>query len=101
MEPARFGFTAGGGHISDGPWDNDLHTIEDVYFHNRGEFLVGTYEGHIVAMGAFREEYWVKLMGQSELLLPKIAERRHYMPLQQEDQGQNDQCSGAHNSEGS
>jgi ribosomal protein S18 acetylase RimI-like enzyme len=44
-----------GAYLGNGPWDNDLHTIEQVYLHNRGEFLVGIYEGHIVAMGAFRK----------------------------------------------
>ncbi len=38
-----------------GPWDKDLHHIEHVYHHNRGEFLVGSYEGRIIAMGAFRK----------------------------------------------
>ena len=44
-----------GAYLGDGPWDNDLHNIEDVYLHNRGEFLIGVYEGRIVAMGAFRK----------------------------------------------
>lgn len=37
-----------------GPWDDDLHTIERVYLQNRGEFLVGIYEGCLIAMGALR-----------------------------------------------
>ncbi len=44
-----------GAYLGNGPWDNDLHAIEDVYLHNRGEFLVGIYEGRIGAMGAFRK----------------------------------------------
>src|SRR2546428_905311 len=44
-----------GAYLGNGPWDNDLHAIEDVYLHNRGEFLVGIYERRIVAMGAFRK----------------------------------------------
>ncbi len=44
-----------GAYLGNGPWDNDLHAIEHVYFYNQGEFLVGTYEGRIVAMGAFRK----------------------------------------------
>jgi ribosomal protein S18 acetylase RimI-like enzyme len=44
-----------GAYTGHGPWDNDLHTIEHVYLHNQGDFLVGTYEGRLVAMGAFRK----------------------------------------------
>jgi ribosomal protein S18 acetylase RimI-like enzyme len=44
-----------GAYLGNGPWDNDLHAIEDVYLHNRGEFLVGIYDGRIVAMGALRK----------------------------------------------
>ena len=33
-----------GAYLGNGPWDNDLHAIEDVYLHNRGEFLVGIKE---------------------------------------------------------
>jgi len=42
-------------YAGDGPWDNDLHSIEDVYLKNQGTFLVGVYDGRIVAMGAFRK----------------------------------------------
>jgi ribosomal protein S18 acetylase RimI-like enzyme len=44
-----------GAYLGNGPWDNDLYNIESVYLHNRGEFLIGIYEGRIVAMGAFRK----------------------------------------------
>jgi ribosomal protein S18 acetylase RimI-like enzyme len=40
--------------LGDGPWDDDLHAIESSYFDGGGEFFVGTCEGKIVAMGAFR-----------------------------------------------
>jgi GNAT superfamily N-acetyltransferase len=43
-----------GAHAGNGPWDNDLHHIGDVYLNSRGEFLVGIYEGRIVAMGALK-----------------------------------------------
>jgi len=33
-----------GAYLGNGPWDNDLHAIEDFYLHNRGEFLVGIKE---------------------------------------------------------
>ena len=32
----------------------DLHEVEKVYFENGGEFLVGTVDGAVVAMGAFK-----------------------------------------------
>lgn len=35
--------------------DTDLDDIENVYFRNNGEFLVGIYDGKIVAMGALRK----------------------------------------------
>jgi ribosomal protein S18 acetylase RimI-like enzyme len=44
-----------GAYLGNGPWDNDLHNIEQVYLNNRGEFLVGIYDGRIIAMGAFRK----------------------------------------------
>lgn len=43
-----------GAYLGEGPWDNDLHHIEDAYQQNRGEFLIGTIDGRIVAMGAFK-----------------------------------------------
>ena len=42
-----------GAHAGNGPWDEDLHRIEQVYL-NDGEFLVGEVDGGIVAMGALR-----------------------------------------------
>jgi len=44
-----------GAYLGSGPWDNDLLHIEQVYLHNRGEFLVGTIDERIIAMGAFRK----------------------------------------------
>jgi ribosomal protein S18 acetylase RimI-like enzyme len=43
-----------GAHAGNGPWDDDLHKIEEVYLGNGGEFLVGLLDGKIVAMGAIR-----------------------------------------------
>jgi len=43
-----------GAHLGNGPWDEDLHDIENVYLENGGEFLVGVQEEKIVAMGALR-----------------------------------------------
>ena len=44
-----------GAYLGNGPWDDDLYNIEDAYLYNRSEFLIGIYEGRIVAMGAFRK----------------------------------------------
>jgi GNAT superfamily N-acetyltransferase len=43
-----------GAHAGNGPWDNDLHNIEEEYLNNGGEFLVGILEGQIVTMGALK-----------------------------------------------
>jgi ribosomal protein S18 acetylase RimI-like enzyme len=42
-----------GAHGGNGPWDDDLASIEGVYFRG-GEFVVGVVDGKIVAMGALR-----------------------------------------------
>lgn len=43
-----------GAHAGNGPWDDDLHRIEDEYTEAGGEFYVGSVEGRIVAMGAIK-----------------------------------------------
>lgn len=43
------GFNAG-----NGPWDDDLRHVEASYLQPGGEFLVGTLDKLIVAMGAFK-----------------------------------------------
>jgi len=43
------------GAFLSGEWNNDFKDIEGVYLENSGEFLVGTIDGEIVAMGAFRK----------------------------------------------
>ena len=42
-------------HLGDGPWYDDLREIEAVYLRNGGEFLVGTLDGEVVAMGAVKK----------------------------------------------
>lgn len=42
-------------YVTHGPWDEDLYQIEAIYIGDHGEFLVGTLDGHIVAMGALRK----------------------------------------------
>jgi ribosomal protein S18 acetylase RimI-like enzyme len=43
-----------GAHAGNGPWDDDLHSIERVYLDDRGEFLVGLVDNEIVAIGGLR-----------------------------------------------
>jgi GNAT superfamily N-acetyltransferase len=37
-----------------GPWDDDLKQIDESYVLSGGDFLVGTVDGKVVAMGALR-----------------------------------------------
>lgn len=41
-------------HGGNGPWDDDLHAIEETYLASGGEFLVGEWQGRVVAMGALK-----------------------------------------------
>jgi ribosomal protein S18 acetylase RimI-like enzyme len=43
-----------GAHLGNGPWDDDLHSIEASYLEAGGEFLVGEFDCRIVAMGALK-----------------------------------------------
>lgn len=43
-----------GAHAGNGPWDDDLHSIERVYIHDGGEFLVGLVGDEVVAIGGLR-----------------------------------------------
>ena len=43
-----------GAHVGNGPWDDDLHHITDIYLDSGGEFLVGMQDQRIVAMGALK-----------------------------------------------
>ena len=40
---------------ADSDMDSDLDEIENVYIKNNGEFLVGIYQGKLVAMGALKK----------------------------------------------
>ncbi len=42
-------------HLGGGAWYDDLHEIENAYLRNGGEFLVGTLNGEVVAMGAVKK----------------------------------------------
>lgn len=42
-------------HMYTGLWEKDFEDIEGIYLNNRGEFLVGTIDNKIVAMGALRK----------------------------------------------
>jgi ribosomal protein S18 acetylase RimI-like enzyme len=46
---AQLGFT-------NGPWDDDMHTIQRTYLDSGGEFLVGERDGVIVAQAGFIRE---------------------------------------------
>lgn len=39
-----------------GKWEKDFDDIEGIYLRNRGEFLVGTINNRIVAMGGLRKK---------------------------------------------
>ena len=43
-------------HAGNGPWDDDLHDVENVYLKTGGEFYVGVLAGEVVAMGALKRE---------------------------------------------
>jgi ribosomal protein S18 acetylase RimI-like enzyme len=43
-----------GAYLGSGPWDDDLHHIDEAYLQG-GTFLIGEEDGRIVAMGAFRK----------------------------------------------
>ena len=49
-----FALQQAGAYLGRGPWDDDLYAIEEVYLNDGGDFLVGEYEGVLVAMGALR-----------------------------------------------
>lgn len=44
-----------GAYKGEGPWDDDLNHIDDIYLQTRGDFLVGIFDGRLVAMGAFKQ----------------------------------------------
>ncbi|HEX2911768.1 MAG TPA: GNAT family N-acetyltransferase [Chloroflexia bacterium] len=81
-----------GAHGGNGPWDDDLHHIKQVYLDKDGEFLVGLHNGRILAMGAFRQtgedEAEIKRMrvqpeyqgqGLGRQILAKLEERAREM----------------------
>lgn len=42
-------------YLYTGSWEKDFEDIEGIYLNNRGEFLVGTIDNKIVAMGGLRK----------------------------------------------
>ena len=44
-----------GAHPGKGRWDDDLHDIDNIYCCGSGEFLVGTENDLIIAMGALKK----------------------------------------------
>jgi GNAT superfamily N-acetyltransferase len=87
---------AAGAHGGNGPWDEDLHHVEEVYLRG-GEFLVGTLGTRIVAMGALKRltderaeikrmrvhpDFWRRGFGRRILArLEKTARERGYRSL--------------------
>lgn len=43
-------------YLYTGTWEKDFENIEGIYLNNRGEFLVGTIDNKIVAMGGLRKK---------------------------------------------
>jgi GNAT superfamily N-acetyltransferase len=43
-----------GAYRGRGPWDDDVYAIADAYLNDGGEFLIGEWDGVLVAMGGFR-----------------------------------------------
>jgi ribosomal protein S18 acetylase RimI-like enzyme len=48
----KLALLASGAFVESGPWDDDLHHIEQGYLDSGGEFLVGLCDNQLVAMGA-------------------------------------------------
>jgi len=46
---------AAAAYLYNGVWDDDLKDIENFYLKSGGEFLVGTIDGSVVAMGALKK----------------------------------------------
>lgn len=45
-----------GAYLYAGIWEKDFEDIEGIYINNRGEFLVGTINNQIIAMGGLRKK---------------------------------------------
>lgn len=54
IELHHLGLDQFGANAGPGPWDDDLDDIPGHYLDTGGEFLIGTIEGRVVAMGALR-----------------------------------------------
>ena len=81
-----------GAYLGRGPWDDDVYNIEEAYLNNKGEFLVGEWDGVFVAMGAFHrtspERAEIKRMrvvpeyqgrGLGQIILSELEARAHAM----------------------
>jgi GNAT superfamily N-acetyltransferase len=64
-----------GAHAGHGPWDDDLHQIEDIYLKNNGEFLVGTLGGQVIAMGALKKTSGLRAEIKRMRVLPSFQRR--------------------------
>lgn len=81
-----------GAYLGRGPWDDDVYNIEKAYLNNKGEFLIGEWDGAFVAMGAFHhtssERAEIKRMrvvpeyqgrGLGQIILSELEARAHAM----------------------
>jgi len=84
-----------GAYLGRGPWDDDVYAIEEVYLKKQGEFLIGEYDGLLVAMGALKrtspERAEVKRMrvhpdyqrrGYGQLILEELEARARTLGYQ-------------------
>ena len=81
-----------GAYLGRGPWDDDVYAIEEQYLSNKGEFLIGEWDGSFVAMGALHrtspERAEIKRMrvhpnyqgrGFGQLILTELIARAHVL----------------------
>ena len=81
-----------GAYLGRGPWDDDVYNMEKAYLNNKGEFLIGEWDGAFVAMGAFHrtspERAEIKRMrvvpeyqgrGLGQIILSELEARAHAM----------------------
>ena len=66
-----------GAHAGNGPWDDDLHHIQEVYLEDRGEFLVGLEGRRVVAMGGLRQRDEVICEVKRMRVHPEFQRRGH------------------------
>jgi ribosomal protein S18 acetylase RimI-like enzyme len=66
-----------GAHAGNGPWDDDLHRVGEVYLEAGGEFLVGELAGRIVAIGGLRRHDEATAEVKRMRVHPDVQRRGH------------------------